>query len=104
MTNERKVPASAQAEQNKRNKSGGKRRITELLPVVRSSIQPYFHRGLTVERIAEELDLDVSPVQLLEHVVRVYTGAKHPGPAMVVRKPATREISVREFKRISGAA
>jgi hypothetical protein len=93
MKNEPKVPARAQVAKNAANKGGRKRRITELFPEQRASIQPYFHRGLTVERIAEELELDVSPVQLLEHVVRVYTGAKHPGPAAVTRKPDARELN-----------
>jgi hypothetical protein len=91
-----------QAAETSRKSSGRKRRLSEVMPELRARIQPLFHRGVSVERIGE--DLDVSPVQLLEHVVREYVGAKHPGP-FVVRKPVGSE-TVREFKmfRQGGAA
>lgn len=60
------------------------RRLSGVMPELRDRIQPLFHRGVAVERIAE--DLDVSPLQLLEHVVRVYCGAKQPGPILVTAR------------------
>lgn len=81
----------AQSPETKDKRSGRNRRLSGVMPELRDRIQPLFHRGVAVERIAE--DLDVSPLQLLEHVVRVYCGAKQPGPFLM---GAAQRGSVRE--------
>jgi len=74
-TTQRRGPQLADSATNKPRR---KRRLSELLPGVRQRITPWFDAGVDAERIAN--DLNVSPVQVLEHVVRDYVGARHPGP------------------------
>lgn len=102
MSDQKIQPMSAQGAETATRKRGARtRRLSEVMPELRSRITPLFSRGVPVERIAE--DLDVSPLQLLEHVVREYSGARHPGP-FVVRKDAKSETTVRAFRTLTRTA
>jgi hypothetical protein len=104
MKEERPKRRPPQRIEGTRNKTGRKRRIYEVLPELRERIKPLFDRGMTVERIAEELNIDGPPWMVLEHVVRENTGAKHPGPyltrrpAQVAQSSTDSAPTVRQFK------
>lgn len=96
---------SPQRAEDAGKKSGRLRRITEMFPEHRELITPLFHRGLTVERIAEELEINIEPGQLLEHVVRDYVGAKHPGLELVRKGPQSEtRMTVHEFNKVGRLA
>lgn len=88
------APQEAEPERRKRRA----RRISDVMPTLRERITPLFDRGVSVDRLA--VDLGIPPVQVLEHVVREYAGAKHPGPVLIERRPVASGVSsVRAFRQ-----